>query len=99
MSDDFIKATNAHEYRMFEERRRADDRRREQMNTRIGYVMSALVAIVVVVTIVGAFAFHANRSAERDQEVRLACTEQGGSWVSLGTNADPVCIQIKEVQP
>ena len=47
MSDDFIKATNQHERAMFEERRRADERRREQMNTRIGYIASALVAIVV----------------------------------------------------
>lgn len=99
MSDDFIRATNAHERNMFEERRRADETRRGQINTRIGYIASALVAIVVVVTVVGAFAWNAERGSQRDQEMRLACTEQGGSWVTFGANGDPVCVRLTEVTP
>ena len=56
MSDDFIRETNNHERWMAEEMRRDNDRRREQINTRIGYILSALVGIVVVVTVVGALA-------------------------------------------
>jgi hypothetical protein len=100
MSDDFIRETNNHERWMAEEMRRDNDRRREQINTRIGYILSALVGIVVVVTVVGAFWSNAESNGKRDQELRLACTEQGGSWVTLGSaNGSPVCIKFTEVQP
>ena len=97
MDDDFIKATNAHDRRMFEEKRRADERRREQMNTRIGYFLSTVVALAIIVSVIGGISWNVERNGQRAQVLRQACMDRGGNWVTLGTNGDPVCVKISGV--
>jgi hypothetical protein len=54
--------------------------RDEQRTNRIIAVCVALCVLAVV----GALTWGLNRSSERDQEVRVACVERGGVWVSTG---------------
>jgi len=51
-------------------------------------IMTTIIAFiigVVILGIVGVFAYTANQGYERDQVIRLKCTEAGGVWASSGS--------------
>lgn len=97
MDDDFIRAANDHERRMFEEKRRAEERRREARNQLVGYILTAFATVAIVGALIAAIWTANESSGKRTQELRQTCLDLGGNWVKLGSQGDPVCVKISEV--
>jgi cell division protein FtsN len=47
-------------------------------------VLIALIAALVILGIAAVVGITGNKSAEREQQLRLTCTQQGGIWIYGG---------------
>lgn len=98
VGDEFITATNDHEYRMAQEMRRDNESKREHRTERIIAWAWAFGAVTIVAIIAGLIFTVWSRSSAQNHQERIACTEAGGTWTSIGRGS-PVCIRIEEVTP
>jgi hypothetical protein len=98
MTDDdpWIQAERKHERDMTDMKMRDDRERRQQRNVMVGYIASAVTAVLVVAGIVLLVLGWQRNANEHSQQLEQACIEAGGTWAGIN-GGGKACVRIEEM--
>lgn len=98
-SDDFIKEERRWEAAQQDRADRADRERRAYRKEIIGWAIFGATTVAIVAVLVFALWRWAVEGKQADTERINACTEQGGTWTTIGGGMDKMCIKVSAEVP
>jgi hypothetical protein len=88
---DWVKQERDHEYSMADLKMKDQWRKREAWNVRIGYIATAVAAVLITAIVIIPIYLYNVSSGKTSKEIQIACATSGGTWTSLGGGSN-MCV-------